>query len=181
MTVENPSFVTLLQETQFDTIYHEHFSYLSAHAVAAAIARRRPRADAGREADHPRRLQPLLAHPHRRARGAPQRRADHRRGAARRACSTPELWDDFARAQPRRRSTACARGSTSSTAAGRTVAGYGAAAKGNTLMNAAGVRSDDLVVVVDGSEAKQGKFLPGQPRPGRGTVRRSPRRRPTTC
>jgi hypothetical protein len=41
------------------------------------------------------------------------------------------------------------------------VAGYGAAAKGNTLMNAAGVASDDLVLVVDGSEAKQGRFLPG--------------------
>ncbi len=35
VTVENPSFVTLLLETQFDTIYHEHFSYLSAHAVAS--------------------------------------------------------------------------------------------------------------------------------------------------
>ncbi len=41
VTVENPSFVTLLQETQFDTIYHEHFSYLSAHAVAAVVARGR--------------------------------------------------------------------------------------------------------------------------------------------
>ncbi len=41
------------------------------------------------------------------------------------------------------------------------VVGYGAAAKGNTLMNAADVRSDDLAVVVDGSVAKQGKFLPG--------------------
>jgi hypothetical protein len=41
------------------------------------------------------------------------------------------------------------------------VAGYGAAAKGNTLMNAAGVGRDDLAVVVDGSVAKQGKFLPG--------------------
>ena len=35
ITVENPSFVDATHETQFDTIYHEHFSYLSAHAVAA--------------------------------------------------------------------------------------------------------------------------------------------------
>ena len=34
MTVENPSLLNLLLEGQFDTIYHEHFSYLSAHAVA---------------------------------------------------------------------------------------------------------------------------------------------------
>ncbi len=39
ITVENPSFVTLLAETQFDTIYHEHFSYLSAHAVARVVAK----------------------------------------------------------------------------------------------------------------------------------------------
>ena len=37
VTVENPSFLNLLHEVQFDTIYHEHFSYLSAHAVARAV------------------------------------------------------------------------------------------------------------------------------------------------
>ena len=42
VTVENPSFVTLLREAQFDTIYHEHFSYLTAHAVAAATREVRP-------------------------------------------------------------------------------------------------------------------------------------------
>ena len=43
----------------------------------------------------------------------------------------------------------------------RTVAAYGAAAKGNTLMNYAGVRSDLLPYVVDRNPAKQGKFMPG--------------------
>src|SRR6202012_4444498 len=45
--------------------------------------------------------------------------------------------------------------------AGSRVAGYGAAAKGNTLLNFAGVRSDLLPWVVDRNPAKQGKFLPG--------------------
>jgi ABC-type Fe3+-hydroxamate transport system substrate-binding protein len=44
---------------------------------------------------------------------------------------------------------------------GKTVVGYGAAAKGNTLMNYAGVRSDLISFVVDLNPAKQGKFLPG--------------------
>ena len=44
---------------------------------------------------------------------------------------------------------------------GKTVAGYGAAAKGNTLMNYAGVRQDLLSYVVDLNPAKQDKFLPG--------------------
>jgi hypothetical protein len=41
------------------------------------------------------------------------------------------------------------------------VAAYGAAAKGNTLLNAAGVVASEIAVVADGSVAKQGKFLPG--------------------
>jgi hypothetical protein len=43
----------------------------------------------------------------------------------------------------------------------KTVAGYGAAAKGNTLMNYAGIRPDLMPFVVDRNPAKQGKFMPG--------------------
>ena len=45
--------------------------------------------------------------------------------------------------------------------AGRTVMGYGAAAKGNTLLNYAGVRSDLLPAVADRAASKQGRYLPG--------------------
>ena len=45
--------------------------------------------------------------------------------------------------------------------AGRTVAAYGAAAKGNTLMNYAGVRPDLIAFVVDRNPAKQGRYMPG--------------------
>jgi ABC-type Fe3+-hydroxamate transport system substrate-binding protein len=45
--------------------------------------------------------------------------------------------------------------------AGKSVAAYGAAAKGNTLMNYAGVRPDLIAFVVDRNPAKQGKFMPG--------------------
>ena len=45
--------------------------------------------------------------------------------------------------------------------AGKTVAGYGAAAKGNTLLNYAGVKPDLLPFVCDAAPAKQGKFMPG--------------------
>ena len=48
-----------------------------------------------------------------------------------------------------------------SSAGGSAVAAYGAAAKGNTLLNAAGVGASEIAVVADGSVAKQGKFLPG--------------------
>ncbi|MDR7255337.1 hypothetical protein J2X46_004339 [Nocardioides sp. BE266] len=159
VTVENPSFVTQMLETQFDTIYHEHFSYLSAHAVAAATS------GVGLELT---RVEKLTTH------GGSNRYWLTRTGTREPHPSvaevieeelaagllTPQLWEDFAE-----RSRAVIQGLRSwldeRHAAGRTVAGYGAAAKGNTLMNAADVRSDDLALVVDGSEAKQGKFLPG--------------------
>lgn len=159
VTVENPSFVTQMLETQFDTIYHEHFSYLSAHAVAAATS------GVGLELT---RVEKLTTH------GGSNRYWLTRTGTREAHPSvaevieeelaagllTPQLWEDFAE-----RSRAVIRGLRSwldeRHATGRTVAGYGAAAKGNTLMNAADVRADDLVLVVDGSEAKQGKYLPG--------------------
>jgi hypothetical protein len=63
--------------------------------------------------------------------------------------------------------------------AGKTVVGYGAAAKGNTLLNYCGVRADFLDYVVDKSPHKQGRFLPGTPP----ILRRSaaPKPAPTTC
>ena len=71
-----------------------------------------------------------------------------------------ELWDDFAR-----RSRAAIDGLRAwldeRRAAGRIVAGYGAAAKGNTLMNAAGVARDDLVARGRRQRGQAGQFLPG--------------------
>ncbi|MEO5852618.1 MAG: class I SAM-dependent methyltransferase [Nocardioides sp.] len=159
ITVENPSFVNLLREAQFDTIYHEHFSYLTAHAVAAAVA------PFGLELV---RVEQLSTH------GGSNRYWLMRSGVRTPDASvtetieqevaagllSPELWDSFAR-RSRNAIDGLRVWLDERHAAGRVVAGYGAAAKGNTLMNAAGIVADDLIVVVDGSEAKQGKFLPG--------------------
>jgi hypothetical protein len=159
ITVENPSFIRLLTETQFDTIYHEHFSYLTAHAVARVVD---PWGLALVRVDR------LKTH------GGSNRYWITRAGARPVESSvattiqeelssgllSPDLWDSFAQ-----RSRSAIQGLRSwldeRHDSGRTVAGYGAAAKGNTLMNAAGVTWKDVVVVVDGSGQKQGKFLPG--------------------
>ncbi|MGA9748081.1 MAG: class I SAM-dependent methyltransferase [Nocardioides sp.] len=159
ITVENPSFLTLLREAQFDTIYHEHFSYLTAHSVAKAVARH------GLELV---RVEQLTTH------GGSNRywltpagsRPVHESVGLTIAHELesglldPDLWERFAAT-----STSAIDGLRAwldeRRAAGRVVAGYGAAAKGNTLMNAARVASDEMVLVVDGSEQKQGKFLPG--------------------
>ncbi len=159
VTVENPSFLTLLRETQFDTIYHEHFSYLTAHAVADLVSRHGLQlVEVDRLGTHGGSNRYWIT----RAGARPVDPSVHDLVAEELAGGLLEeaIWTDFAR-----RSRSAIDGLRvwldERHAAGRTVAGYGAAAKGNTLMNAAGVRSDDLVVVVDGSRAKQGAFLPG--------------------
>jgi hypothetical protein len=159
LTVENPSFVTLLQETQFDTIYHEHYSYLSAHAVARLVGR------------HGLELVDVEALP---THGGSYRYTITRAGARppkpaveqaiedelARGLLDPATWQQF-----RERSLATIQALRTwldaRKSSGDRVAGYGAAAKGNTLLNAAGAAEDDLQAVADGSSAKQGRFLPG--------------------
>jgi hypothetical protein len=159
ITVENPSFVTLLGETQFDTIYHEHYSYLSAHAVSRLVAHH------GLE---------LVDVEHLPTHGGSYRYTIARRGSrdtspAVQAAVQRELeaglldraaWEAF---EARSRATIDSlRGWLNERhGAGDRVAAYGAAAKGNTLLNAAGTQPRDLVAVADGSPEKQGRFLPG--------------------
>lgn len=159
ITVENPSFTRLLTQTQFDTIYHEHYSYLSAHAVAAIVALH------GLELF---RVEHLSTH------GGSYRYWMAPRGSmpvepsvqavveAELSCGL--LGSDLRNAFEQR-SRAAIEGlrdwfSERSTV-GATVVGYGAAAKGNTLLNAAGVNPTQMVAVVDANRQKQGMYLPG--------------------
>ncbi|HEX3837388.1 MAG TPA: class I SAM-dependent methyltransferase [Steroidobacteraceae bacterium] len=160
-TFEFPHLVQLLEFCQFDTIYHEHFSYLSLTAVNTIFARnglavfdvaRLPTHGGSLRVFAQRRdtgvrppttaLQQLLAREQELGVASAgyyagfQARADH-------------IKDDLMRFL-----IDCKRD-------GMRVAGYGAAAKGNTLLNYAGVRADLLPWVVDRNGAKQGKFLPG--------------------
>ena len=160
ITVENPSFLNLLRETQFDTIYHEHFSYLTAHSVQRVVE------------PHGLRLVGVDTLP---THGGSNRyrlaRTTSGVPVARSVAETidrelaggllePAEWSAFAD-----RSRSAIGGLRSwldeQQRLGRRVAGYGAAAKGNTLLNAAGGVATDLLVVADGSAAKQGKLLPG--------------------
>jgi C-methyltransferase C-terminal domain/Methyltransferase domain len=160
VTVEFPHLMQLVQQGQFDTIYHEHFSYLSLHTVqrifesqglAVWDVQTLPthggslRLWAQHQA-HPRaatsRVAKLLAAEV----AAGMQGVDFYRGLQARMDAIKDDLLGFLIAQKR---------------AGKTVAAYGAAAKGNTLLNYAGVRPDLLPYVVDASPHKQGRFLPG--------------------
>ena len=160
VTLEFPHLMRLLEFNQFDTVYHEHFSYLSLTTVArifeaaglrvcdveelpthggslrvfgchAADARTATPAVAGMlEEEGKRGMRSLAAY----------------QGFQARADQVKDGLLSFLIEQKR---------------LGKTVAAYGAAAKGNTLLNYGGVKPDLIAFVVDRNPAKQGQFLPG--------------------
>ena len=161
-TFEFPHLLQLVQQCQFDTLYHEHFSYLSLTAVQRIFAANglavfdvqdlpthggSLRVFAQRsDAAAPRPTEPAVA-------------ALLAREAEAGMCST-HFYADF-QLQALRIKRELLSFLMDAQARGRKVAAYGAAAKGNTLLNFAGVRPDLLPYVVDKNPAKQGKFLPG--------------------
>src|SRR5690349_13349992 len=157
ITVENPSMMSLLHHTQFDTIYHEHYSYLTAHSVRQlAQAHGLDLVHVDQTSTHGGSNRYRLSRTRHPDASVDSILDDERRGGLFDATE----WQDFAS-----RSQAAIAGLrtwlTECEAAGETVAGYGAAAKGNTFLNAVGDAARTLTYVVDGSREKQGKFLPG--------------------
>lgn len=159
ITVENPTLLNLLHQAQFDTIYHEHFSYLSVHSVQAAAA--------GHGLDLVR-VEELPTHGGSNRywlRQAGQQTPDGSVAdqlAVERAGGLfePDRWHAFA--QTSGQAVADLRAwLVERETSGRTVVAYGAAAKGNTFLNAVGEAAATLEFVVDGSAEKQGRFLPG--------------------
>jgi hypothetical protein len=160
ISVEAPHLLRLVAEVQFDTIYHEHVFYLSLHAMRSVLARHGLEVfDVDELATHGGSLRYWAA---RTGSGHATTPAVERVLAAERAAGLdrPEGYAGFA---PRVDACRASLRSHLDTArvAGRTVVGYGAAAKGNTLLNVCGVTAADLAYVVDRSPHKQGRLLPG--------------------
>ena len=157
ITIENPSFDVLLNNAFFDTIYHEHYSYLTAHSVDVVSQK------CGLNLFH---IDRLPTH------GGSNRywlsKKESRDETVNKILEEEKLsglflddkWEDFAN-----RSRAAIEGLRSwfieRQQQGDVVVGYGAAHKGNTFLNAVGEESKILKYVVDASHEKNGKFLPG--------------------
>ena len=159
-TVEFPQLLSLINDSLFDTIYHEHFSYLSLYSTERVFDTAGLRVfDVETLATHGGSLRIhacLKTATH----------TEHHRVAVQRALEAAANLDNtqgylgFAD-----RVDTIRKGLTDflDTAArdGRRVAAYGAAAKGNTLLNFCGINSDAISYVVDKNPAKQNKLLPG--------------------
>jgi hypothetical protein len=159
LTMEFPHLLRLVDEGQFDTIYHEHYSYFSLLA-AQDVFRRRGLAvvDVEELPTHGGSLRVFVRH----ANGtAPDARVDQLLAREREAGLDGR--DSFGRfgARVERTCRVFLDFLEQARADGRSVVGYGAPAKGNTLLNACSVSPELMAYTVDLSPHKQGCFLPG--------------------
>jgi SAM-dependent methyltransferase len=160
ITLEFPHLLRLVEFCQFDTVYHEHFSYLSLGTVSRIFASAGLRIfDVEELPTHGGSLRVygcLEVSAHAATDAVSALLAEEQR----RGMETATYYGTFqerAEAVKNRFLSFLLEAKRD----GKSVAGYGAAAKGNTLLNYAGVRPDLLPFVCDAAPAKQGKFLPG--------------------
>ncbi|MEO8275457.1 MAG: class I SAM-dependent methyltransferase [Thermoanaerobaculia bacterium] len=164
LTMEFPHLERMISGNQFDTIYHEHYSYFSlvavervfvahglelfdveelpTHGGSLRIFARRTGQHSGAQDEGWVRVRELLA----RERAQGLETLDYYAGYAERVRATKRDILDFLIREKR---------------SGKSIVGYGAPAKGNTLLNYCGIRSDFIDYTVDRSPHKQGLFLPG--------------------
>jgi SAM-dependent methyltransferase len=160
-TFEFPHLLKLIAESQFDTIYHEHFSYLSLTAVDRIFAANGLTVFDVEE--HPTHGGSLRVFAQRSDTGQ-QPRCIKVDGLLERECqagmTTAHYYVSF-QAKADKIKNDFLTFLLDAKRQGGSVAAYGAAAKGNTLMNYAGIRPDLISFVADRNPAKQGKYMPG--------------------
>ena len=161
ITMEFPHLLRLMQDNLFDTIYHEHFSYLSLYTVERVFAKHGLRVfDVQEVSTHGGSLRIFATHT-----DNDERPTEPNVGAVKAAESDAGLQDlDAYRAFSERvkeTKRSLLRFLMDAREQGKTVVGYGAPAKANTLLNYCGVRTDLLDYTVDRSPHKQDHFVPG--------------------
>lgn len=160
ITLEFPHLMRLIEDNQFDTVYHEHYSYLSLYTVSLIFAAYGLRVfDVEKLPTHGGSLRIYGCHAEedRRTTEAVGRLLKEEELQGLRG---PEVYRDFQNRADRLKDELLAF-LIDWKKQGNTIAAYGAAAKGNTLLNYAGVKPDLIPYVCDAAPSKQGKFLPG--------------------
>lgn len=161
ITMEFPHLMRLMAENQFDTIYHEHFSYFSfitaecifaAHGLTLYDVEELP--------THGGSLRIYARHAADEAKPVTERVKAMRRRERAAGFEDLETYDDFAE-QVRATKRALLDFLIDAKRDGKSIAGYGAPGKGNTLLNYCGIRTDFLDYTVDRNPYKQGMYLPG--------------------
>lgn len=161
LTLEFQHLMRLMQFNQFDTIYHEHFSYLSLLTAEAILAAHGLRVfDVEEIPTHGGSLRVFARHEDDQTHAITPRVETLRADEIRFGLEKLETYAAFGE-QVRETKFALLDFLIEARRAGKSVVGYGAPAKGNTLLNYCGVGADLLTYTVDRSPHKQGLFLPG--------------------
>ena len=161
-TFEFPHLLQLIEHKQFDTIYHEHFSYLSLTALTSVFNQQGLEIFDVQELpthggslriftkhieDHTKKIEPAVATILEKETKAGLNKLDYYKNFQLKVDKIKYDFIDFLLQQKK---------------SGKKIIGYGAAAKGNTLLNYCGIKGNDLIkFVVDASPYKQNKLLPG--------------------
>ena len=160
LTLEFPHLQRLIEGSQLDTIYHEHYSYLSLHSATRAL---------GEHGLAVFDVEELSTHGGSLRVWAAPADADREPSAAARAVAererrdgitTPGYYEGFAE-RARAIKLELVSHLVEARRSGQAVAGYGAPGKGNTLLNYCGIGPDLLAYTVDRNPYKHGRFLPG--------------------
>jgi len=161
ITLEFPHLLRLMEENQFDTIYHEHFSYFSLVTVEAILSAHGLKIfDVEELVTHGGSLRIYACHTEDGSRPASSRLAGLRAREESRGVRRLESYQTFAE-QVLETKRALLEFLIAAKRGGKRIAGYGAPGKGNTLLNYCGIRTDFLEYTVDRNPYKHGKFLPG--------------------
>ena len=161
ITFEFPHLLQLIDKNQFDTIYHEHFSYLSLIAVKQIFEQHGLQIfDVEEVTTHGGSLRIFAKH----AADITKAIASHVQQILDKeiafGLTSLAVYNSYQQKAEKVKND-FTKFLIDAKNQGKTVAGYGAAAKGNTLLNFAGIKKDLLQFVVDASPHKQNKFLPG--------------------
>jgi hypothetical protein len=161
ITMEFPHLLELMQHNQFDTIYHEHFSYFS-FTTASEVFRHHGLTlfDVERLPTHGGSLRIYGRHTEDSSRAVSARTHELIALELRSGISNLATYAAFAE-QVRETKRTLLEFLIAARRAGKRVVGYGAPGKGNTLLNYCGIRTDFLDFTVDRNPYKQGKYTPG--------------------
>lgn len=161
ITIEFPHLMRLMEENQFDTIYHEHFSYFSFLTAETIFgAHGLTLFDVEELRSHGGSLRIFGRHIEDKSKPVTARVEELRAREHSAGFTRLETYESFAE-QVKEAKRALLEFLINAKRDGKRIAGYGAPGKGNTLLNYCGIRTDFLDYTVDRSPHKQGKFLPG--------------------
>ena len=161
ITLEFPSLIQLIEQNQFDTIYHDHFSYFSCLTAEKIFAHHKLSLfDVEELKTHGGSLRIYVRHQENSANSISENVSRIKLREKKQGLDKLDSYHNFSK-QVKETKRRLHEFLTKTKQSGKSIAAYGAPAKGNTLLNYCGIGTDFVDYTVDLNPHKQGRFLPG--------------------